>query len=340
MTHRAALALADILAARRRIAGIATRDTPLPPSPFLSRLAGDDVLLKLEIGQASGAFKLRGAANAVLTLPDDATGVTCCSTGNHGRAVAYAARARGLRAVICMSKLVPEAKIAGIRALGAEARIIGASQDEAQVESRRLADEEGFCEISPFDDLAVIAGQGTIGLELLEQRPDLQTVLIPLSGGGLAGGIAFALKTIKPSIRVIGITMERGAAMHTSLAAGKPVAVTEVASLADSLGGGIGLENRHSFELCRNHLDDVVLVTEEEIYRAMQAHYFEDRLVCEGASAVGAAALMAGKISGRIGPTATLITGRNIDMQVFTDIVCGRDVALGDTIIKGAPHAA
>lgn len=149
MTHRAALALADILAARRRIAGIATRDTPLPPSPFLSRLAGDDVLLKLEIGQASGAFKLRGAANAVLTLPDDATGVTCCSTGNHGRAVAYAARARGLRAVICMSKLVPEAKIAGIRALGAEARIIGASQDEAQVESRRLADEEGFAKSRP-----------------------------------------------------------------------------------------------------------------------------------------------------------------------------------------------
>ncbi|EIM78243.1 threonine dehydratase [Nitratireductor aquibiodomus RA22] len=131
MSHSAALTLANILAARRRIAGIATLDTPLPPSPFLSRLAGDDVLLKLEIGQASGAFKLRGAANAVLTLPGDATGVACCSTGNHGRAVAYAARARGLRAVICMSKLVPEAKIAGIR------RLVPRPASSAQARTKR-----------------------------------------------------------------------------------------------------------------------------------------------------------------------------------------------------------
>ncbi|WP_113155074.1 hydroxyectoine utilization dehydratase EutB [Nitratireductor sp. OM-1] len=334
------LTLADILAARKRIAGIATLDTPLPPSPCLSAIAGDDVLLKLEIGQATGAFKLRGAANAVLSLPESTKGVTCCSTGNHGRAVAYAARARGFRAVICMSSLVPEAKLAGIRALGAEARIIGKSQDEAQVESRHLAEEEGFHEISPFDDLHVIAGQGTIGLELLEQRPDLETVLIPLSGGGLAGGIAFALKTIKPSIRVVGITMEHGAAMHASLAAGKPVAVTEMASLADSLGGGIGLENRHSFALCRDFLDEVILVSEEEIYRAMQMHYHEDRLVCEGASAVGAAALLSGRLGRHPGPTATLITGRNVDMQVFTDIVSGRAVQLGDTTLKGHIHAA
>ncbi|WP_295812067.1 hydroxyectoine utilization dehydratase EutB [uncultured Nitratireductor sp.] len=335
-----ALTLADILDARRRIADVATLDTPLPPSPFLSRIAGDDVLLKLEIGQATGAFKLRGAANAVLNLPEGTKGVTCCSTGNHGRAVAYAARARGLRAVICMSNLVPETKVAGIRALGAEARIVGRSQDEAQVESLRLAKEEGFYEISPFDDLHVIAGQGTIGLELLDRRPDLATVLIPLSGGGLAGGIACALKTIKPSIRVIGITMEHGAAMHASMAAGKPVAVTEIASLADSLGGGIGAENRYSFELCRRFLDDVVLVSEEEIYRAMQVHYHEDRLVCEGASAVGAAALISGRLDVQPGPIATLITGRNVDMKVFTDIISGRDVHLGDTTLKGHHHAA
>ncbi|MEQ9571980.1 MAG: pyridoxal-phosphate dependent enzyme, partial [Nitratireductor sp.] len=125
-----------------------------------------------------------------------------------------------------------------------------------------------------------------------------------------------------------------------SLAAGKPVAVTEVASLADSLGGGIGLDNRHSLALCRDHLDYVVLVTEEEIYRAMQAHYFEDRLVCEGASAVGAAALMAGKIASRPGPTATLITGRNVDMAVFSAIMRGADVTLGDYRITGVPYAA
>lgn len=334
------LTLADVLAARRRISGVATLGTPLVPSPHLEALAGGPFLLKLEIGQATGAFKLRGAANAVFSLSDDATGVTCCSTGNHGRAVAHAARARGLGAVVCMSRLVPQAKVDGIRALGAEARIIGNSQDEAQLESRRLAEEEGFCEVSPFDDPHVIAGQGTIGLELLEQCPDIATVLVPLSGGGLAGGIAATVKQIKPSIRVIGITMERGAAMYQSVRAGHPVPVTEVASLADSLGGGIGEDNRHSFGLCQKYLDEIVLVTEEEIYRAMQAHYFEDRIVCEGASAVGAAALIAGKIGPAPGPVASIITGRNVDMAVFTDIVSGRDVTLGDWTLRGKPHAA
>jgi len=273
-------------------------------------------------------------------LPDGTKGVTCCSTGNHGRGVAYAARARGMRAVVCMSRLVPNAKVDGIRALGAEIRIAGESQDDAQVESRRLAQEEGLVEISPFDDPAVIAGQGTIGLELLAERPDLSTILIPLSGGGLAGGIAFAAKRIKPDIRIVGISMDRGAAMDASIKAGRPVEVTEVASLADSLGGGIGLENRFSFRLCRDHLDEVVLVTEEEIYRAMQVHYHEDRIVCEGASAVGAAALLAGKLGKIDGQVASIVTGRNVDMNIFTDIVSGRDVRLDALTIKGRPYAA
>ncbi|MCT7375760.1 hydroxyectoine utilization dehydratase EutB [Chelativorans salis] len=335
-----ALSLADVLAARQRMEGAATLDTPLVSSPFLSKVAGSDVLLKLEITQATGAFKLRGAASAVALLPPETAGVTCCSTGNHGRGVAYAAARRGLRAVICMSTLVPRSKVDGIRDLGAEVRIAGKSQDEAQAESERLVREEGLTEIAPFDALPVIAGQGTIGLELMEQRPDLETVLIPLSGGGLAGGIGFALKRMKPSIRVVGITMERGAAMYAALETGRPVEVTEVESLADSLGGGIGTDNRYSFELCRECLDDVVLVSEEEIYRAMQAHYFEDRIVCEGASAVGAAALMAGKLGTVKGPVATIVTGRNVDMAVYTDIMNGRDIKLGDYLIKGSSYAA
>ena len=334
------LSLADILAARRRMAGVATVPTPLVPSPFLTRAAGTDVFLKLEITQATGAFKLRGAANAIGLLPDGIAGVTCCSTGNHGRGVAFAAARHGLRAVICMSSLVPQAKIDGIRALGAEVRIAGNSQDEAQEEADRLVRDEGLTEVAPFDALPVVAGQGTIGLELIEQLPELETVLIPLSGGGLAGGVGFALKRMKPSIRVVGITMERGAAMHAALRAGKPVEVTEVASLADSLGGGIGLANRHTFALCRDCLDDVVLVSEEEIYRAMQAHYHEDRIVCEGASAVGAAALMASKLGRVRGPVASIITGRNVDMKVFTEIVNGRDIQLGEYLLKGAPYAA
>ena len=333
------LTLADILAARNRIAGIAIR-TPLVPSAFLSNLAGQDFLLKLEIAQPIGAFKLRGAASAVLALPEGVKGVTCCSTGNHGRGVAYAARSRGLRAVICMSPLVPKPKVDGIRALGAEVRILGRSQDDALAESQRLAAEEGLVEISPFDDPSVIAGQGTIGLELMEDRPDLAAILVPLSGGGLAAGIALAAKTINPQVKVIGVSMDRGAAMHASIRAGHPVEVEEVASLADSLGGGIGLATRLSFALCRDLLDDIVLVTEEEIYRAMQTLYFEDRLVAEGACVVGIAALQAGRLPRLAGPVATILTGRNLDMAVFTDIITGRDVDLAGYTLKGRAYGS
>ncbi len=332
------VSLADIFAARAAIAGTADR-TPLVPSPFLSGRIGHDFLLKLENMQPIGAFKLRGALAAVSALPEGIAGVTCCSTGNHGRGVAYAARARGMRAVICMSDLVPQAKVDGIRALGAEVRIAGRSQDAAQAESRRLAEAEGLAEISPFDDPHVIAGQGTIGLEILEARPDIETLLVPLSGGGLAAGIAVAARAIKPGIRVIGISMDRGAAMHRSIRAGRPVEVEEVASLADSLGGGIGMGNRLSFPICRDLLDDTVLVTEEEIYRGMQTLYWEDRIVAEGACVVGIAALLAGKLRVQQGPAATVITGRNLDMDLYTRVVTGRDVTLGDYRIEGRAYA-
>lgn len=333
------LSLSDILAARRRIAGHVVR-TPLIPSPHMTGIAGRDFLLKLENMQPVGAFKLRGAVNAIASLPAGVRGVTCCSTGNHGRGVAYAARQQGIRAVICMSSLVPQTKIDGIEALGGEVRICGRNQDEALAESLRLCEEEGLTEISPFDDPFVIAGQGTIGLELFEDRPDLDLVLVPLSGGGLAGGIALAAKAIRPEVRVIGVSMDRGAAMYESLRAGHPVEVEEVASLADSLGGGIGLDNQLSFQLCRDHLDDVVLVTEEEIYDAMQTLYYEDRIVAEGACVVGIAAMKAGKLPPPKGAVATIITGRNVDMQVFTRVVTGQDVMLGDLTIKGRRYAA
>ena len=330
------LALSDILAARQTLRGTADA-TPLVPSPFMAAQTGQDFLLKLENMQPIGAFKLRGAMNAVMSLPEGTAGVTCCSTGNHGRGVAFAAARRGIRAVICMSELVPQAKVDGIKALGAEVRICGTSQDEALVESLRLVEQDGLVEISPFDDPLVIAGQGTIGLELLEARPDLDTLLVPLSGGGLAAGVALAAKAINPDIRVIGITMEHGAAMKASIEAGHPVEVEEVPSLADSLGGGIGMENRLSFPLCRDLLDDILLVTEEEIYHAMQVLFYEDRIVAEGACVVGLAACLSGKFT-PTGPTATIITGRNLDMQMFHRIMAGEDIRLGDTIVKGKPY--
>ena len=329
--------LADIYAAAKVIRGVADA-TPLVPSPFMSDKAGADFLLKLENMQPIGAFKLRGAYNAVAGV-QDAKGVTCCSTGNHGRGVAFAARERGMRAVICMSELVPQAKVDGIKALGAEVAIKGRSQDDALAESHRLVDEEGLVEISPFDDPLVISGQGTIGLEILQSRPDVSTLLVPLSGGGLAAGVALAAKSINPGIRVVGITMDRGAAMYESIKAGHPVEVPEVPSLADSLGGGIGMQNKLSFPMCRDLLDEIILVTEEDIYHAMQVLYYEDRIVAEGACVVGLAAVLNGKVT-LDGPTATIITGRNLDMPTFTRIMTGQDVQLGDTIVKGQPYAA
>lgn len=334
-----ALDLHHILDARNRIRGVAD-NTPLIPSPFMSKLAGQDFLMKMETMQPVGAFKLRGAMSAVMALPGDVQGVTCCSTGNHGRGVAYAAQRRGMKAVICMSELVPQAKVDGIKALGADVRIVGKTQDEAMQESQRLCDLEGLVEISPFDDPHVISGQGTIGLEMLEARPDLEMLLVPLSGGGLAAGVATAAKAIKPGIKVMGISMDRGAAMHVSIDAGKPVEVPEFASLADSLGGGIGLQNRLSFPICRDLLDDTILVTEDEILRAMQVMFYEDRIVAEGASVVGQAAMLAGKLPKPDGPVATIVTGRNLDMPTFAKLMTGQDVTIGDLEMKGKTYGA
>ncbi|MEM8822571.1 MAG: hydroxyectoine utilization dehydratase EutB [Pseudomonadota bacterium] len=333
------LSLADILAARRTIAGIAD-GTPMIPSTYLSDRLGCPVHLKLECMQPIGAFKLRGAVNALSNLSADVRAVTCCSTGNHGRGVAFAARRFGLKAVICMSDLVPDTKRDGIRKLGADIRTVGHSQDEAMVEAERLASEEGLEDISPFDDPFVVAGQGTVGLEMMEAEPDLGLILVPLSGGGLAAGVAMAAKAISPGIRIIGVTMENGAAMAASLDAGRPVEVSEVTSLADSLGGGIGLQNELTFPLCRDLLDDVILVSEAEIRDAMQVLYFEDRLVAEGASVVGIAALLSGKVPRQTKPLATIITGRNVDMAVFTRIVSGQDVLIGDLRLAGQAYAA
>lgn len=318
------IGLDDIREAARRIAG-RIRPTPTQPSPSLSELAGTPVFLKMEHRQETGSFKLRGASNAVALLDDRArtAGVTAVSTGNHGRGLAHAAKLQGVRAVICMSRLVPANKVEAIRQLGAEIRIVGESQDEAQEEVDRLVQRDGLAEIPPFDNAGVIAGQGTLGLEMLADVPDAGTVVVPLSGGGLAAGIAVAVKAASPATRVVGVSMARGAAMKASLDAGRPVLVRELPTLADSLGGGIGLANRFTFELCRDLLDEVVLLDEAEIAVGIRHAYTVEREVVEGAGAVGIAALLAGKLAGR-GPTVILLSGRNIDMDLHRAVVCGR----------------
>ncbi|XAZ20207.1 hydroxyectoine utilization dehydratase EutB (plasmid) [Sinorhizobium sp. B11] len=313
--------LADIKRAAARIFGRVTR-TSLVYSGSLSERTGQPVHLKLETRQPIGAFKLRGAMNAILSLDDAARkrGLVTASTGNHGRAVAYAARELGVPATICMSSLVPVNKVEAIRALGAEIRIIGTSQDDAQVEAERLTASRGLTPIPPFDDADVVAGQGTIGLEIVEDLPDFATVLVPLSGGGLAGGVAVAIKALKPQARVIGISMERGAAMHAAIAAGKPVAIREEETLADSLGGGIGLSNHVTFTLCRDLLDDIVLLTEDEIAEGIRHAARQEDMTVEGAGAVGIAAILANKIAVS-GPAALIISGGNIDPALHQRIL-------------------
>ena len=294
-------------------------------SGALSEAAGTPVHLKLEHHQITGSFKLRGATNAVMALgaEEKKRGIVGVSTGNHGRGLAHAAREAGVRCIIGMSSLVPANKVEGIRALGAEVRIVGDSQDDAQVEVDRLVAEDGMVMIPPFDHADVIAGQGTLGLEILEQCPEAAAVVVPLSGGGLISGVALAAKTHNPAISIIGVSMARGAAMHDSQKAGEPVPVEELPTLADSLGGGIGLENRFTFAMVRDLVDDIVLLSEDEIAEAIRHAYWHESEIVEGSGSVAIGAMLSNRIDcqGPRGPVVLVLSGRNIDMALHHRII-------------------
>ena len=311
------LTMRDIYSARARIAPIA-RKTPLVSSPALTELTGSEITLKLENLQETGSFKPRGAANKLLSLNPGARqrGVITVSSGNHGRALAFVAHRLGLRAVVCLSDTVPANKRDAIQKLGAEVVIRGSTYDEAAEEAYRLVEKEGLEMIHPYDDPVIIAGQGTIGLELLEEFPDLDTIVVPLSGGGLLGGIAFALKSADPGIHVVGVMMERGPAMVESLRAGRVVDIVEEPTLADALAGGIK-PNKYTFELIQKTVDETVLVSEQEIAAAMAFALERHHLVVEGGGAVGIAALRAGKVHHLGERVAVVISGANVDMPLL-----------------------
>jgi threonine dehydratase len=321
--------LDDVDAARERIAGVAVR-TPLVPTTELAGQAGVPVALKLEGVQPTGSFKIRGAAAKIRTL-DPATasrGVVTASTGNHGRAVAHVARVLGVPATICVSELVPDGKVRALRALGCDLLIGGRSQAEGLARAADLVAERGLGLVHPFDDPEVIAGQGTIGREVVEQAPDVATVLVPMSGGGLISGVAVAAKALRPSVRVVGVSMARGAVMATSLERGEPVELNEEPTLADSLQGGIGMANRCTFAIARALVDDVVLVDEQRIWDAMRFAYDHHRLILEGGGAVGIAALLGGRVPVD-GPVVVIASGANAeDKQVVA-------MARGDTTPPG-----
>jgi threonine dehydratase len=216
---------------------------------------------------------------------------------------------------------VPENKVRAIRELGARINIVGNSYDEAFEEASRDAERSQRVLIEPFDDPDIIAGQGTIGLEIIEDLPDVSAVVVPLSGGGLISGIALAVKSAIPRIRVIGVSMQIGAAMYGSQRAGRPVRVQEGATVADSLAGGIGSDNQYTFRMVRSLVDDIVLVTEEHIESAMRYLHAQEGLVTEGAAAVGVAALQANKIRNLGGKIVLVISGGNVDTEAFARIL-------------------
>ncbi len=320
------LTLRDVYLARQRVMSTVRR-TPTIEAPILSERGNARIVHKLENLQTTGSFKIRGATNKILALSEEerSRGVVVCSSGNHGRAVSHVASKLGIRATICVPDTVPENKRQAIRRLGAELIVAGATYSEASDATTRLQEERGLTMIHPFDDPLVIAGQGTIGLELLEDFPDIDTVLVPLSGGGLMSGIAFALKSADPAIRTIGITMEHGPAMVDSLRAGKVVDVVEEPTLADALAGGLGAENIYTFEMVREFVDDTVLVSEEEIAAAMAYALEEYHLVVEGGGAVGIAALLSEKVPNLGKNVAVVVSGGNVDIPVLLEAARSRD---------------
>lgn len=316
--------LKDVYIAQRKINKSIYR-TPLVMSPWLKEFVNAECYLKLENLQNTGSFKIRGATNKIFSLSEDERkqGVIAVSSGNHGRAVAAVAQRLNIPAVICISETVPRNKVQAIRDMGAEIVIAGKSYDEASEGAEKLQMERGLTMVNPFDDPYVIAGQGTIGLELIEDLPEIDAVIVPLSGGGLLGGIALTLKSVNPKIRTIGVSMDRGAAMFESLKARKIVEVVEEPTLADALVGGIGNNNAYTFPLIQKYVDDIILVSEQEIAAGMTFALGRHQLVVEGGGAVGMAAVLAGKVKNMGEKTAIVISGGNVDLPVLIEVVQG-----------------
>ncbi|MDC3415064.1 threonine/serine dehydratase [Terrihalobacillus insolitus] len=313
--------LRDIWKARKRIGSIAKR-TPLTFSQPLSSITGASVYLKLENMQDTGAFKIRGAANKILSLSKEQRekGVATFSTGNHGIAVAYVANQLNIPATVCISNRVPTGKVNRLKQLGAKVEVVGENQDDAEAYCYELESKYGITVVKPFDDLDVIAGQGTIGIEIIDDLPEIDHVVIPLSGGGLLAGIAYFLKHTDPAIHVTGVTMEHAAVMHESLKQGKAVNLPEVNTLADSLLGGIGKDNRHTFSMIKQYIDKSELVSEDSIAQGILAMMDHHKMVIEGAAAAGVGWLLQQQdIAGQ--NIVIVITGNNIDQETIEGLL-------------------
>lgn len=313
------IGIAEIREAAGLIAPFVRR-TPLLFSAPLSELVGRPVLLKPEFWQETGSFKVRGAASFLLRRPRAriAAGVVTASAGNHGQAVAWVARQLGVPATVVVPATAPAVKQRGILRLGARLERVGAGYDAAERRARELEAEAGLTRVPAAADEDVIAGQGTVGLEIAADLPEVAEVYVPVGGGGLAAGVAAALAALAPRARVVGVQSERTPGMARALAAGTVVEVEDLPTLCDGLAGSV---EPLTLEYARRYLAELRLVSEEAVARALRFLLAEERWLVEGSAAVGVAALLDGAGRGATGPAVVVLTGRNIDLRRLADLL-------------------
>ncbi len=321
-TTTASITLVDIQAARERVRD-AIYFSPCPHSQMLSALTGREIFLKLENLQMTGSFKERGALNRIALLtPDQAQhGVIAASAGNHAQGVAHHATKRGIRSLVVMPQQTPLVKVTATRNFGAEVVLHGANYDEAFAEAMRLRELRGMNFIHAFDDAAVMAGQGTIGLELLEQVPDLDAVVVPIGGGGLIGGIACAIKELRPEIKVIGVQTARLPSMAAAVAHHGPVTLEPATTIADGIA--VRRAGEVTFPVVERYVDEIVTVDEDEIASAILVLLEREKTLAEGAGAAALAALLQRRTTliPEGARTAVLVCGGNIDVTLLSRII-------------------
>ena len=310
------LTLEMIQDARTALAGVA-RVTPLNEAKNL----GKNVYIKAENLQKTGAFKLRGAYNKIRSLSEEerARGVIACSAGNHAQGIALSATMLGIKSVICMPAGAPISKVEATKNYGAEVVLVPGVYDDAAKESVRLAEEKGYSFAHPFNDPYVIAGQGTIGLEILDQLPEVEQVVVPIGGGGLISGIAFAIKTLKPSCKVIGVQAAGAASMYASRQAGDVLELPSVSTIADGIA--VKRPGDLTFDLCQKYVDEIVTVKDDEIATAILALMEDQKTVAEGAGATTVAAVMFGKVNAVDRKTVCVVSGGNVDVTTLSRVI-------------------
>ena len=341
---REAVSAADVEDAARLIAG-KVRETPVLPAGELSRRVGATVVLKAENLQLTGSFKARGATNMIGRLPAEAlrAGVVAASAGNHAQAVACAARDVGARAVLVMPEQAPVSKVAAVRQYGGDVRLHGGNYDDAHAEAARLVEAEGLTAVHAFDQAEVVAGQGTVGLEIARQAPDVTLVVVPLGGGGLASGIGVAVSEWLPGARVVGVQAEACAPYIDSLAAHRPIGARSANTICD----GIAVKRPGDFTLplVERYVDEVVTVSDDEVAEAMVLLLERTKQVVEGAGAVAVAALMQGRVAPPAdGDVCAVLSGGNVDASLLYECIRLGETAAGrrmvlSTIVPDRPGA-